>query len=110
MASLSHQDGEDEDPVQASKRIRSSLSPASEVERVPRLDREFRRPPPPHQHKRRKPSRGHLQAAAASEPNAMDTTSISSGEIDFTGCTSECNNYVVVPLCFNERRVVQSIM
>ena len=54
------QDGESEEP-QVMKRFRSSLSPSPDVERVPRLDREFRRPPPPHQHKRRKPSRGHLQ-------------------------------------------------
>ena len=57
------------------KRFRSSLSPASEVERVPRLDREFRRPPPPHQYKRRKPSRGHLLQglAPADSATAMDT-------------------------------------
>ena len=69
------QDGEEE--LQSTKRFRSSLSPASEIERVPRLDREFRRPPPPHQNKRRMPSRGHLQASAAASP--MDIGPVVSG-------------------------------
>lgn len=63
MYNIYSQDGEG-DELKAKKRFRASLSPTPDVECVPRLDHEFRRPPPPHQHKRRKPSRGHLQSLA----------------------------------------------
>ena len=61
--------------LQEKKRHRSSFSPSPEVERMPRLDREFRRPPPPHQHKRRKPSRGHLQHIATAATETTPTSS-----------------------------------
>ena len=71
-----HTPQDDEGEEHQEKKFRSSFSPGPEVQRVPRLDKEFRKPPPPHQHKRRMPSRVHLRTMAAMEPGTG-----SSGEL-----------------------------
>ena len=71
------------------KRFRTSLSPSPDVERVPRLDREFRRPPPPHQNKRRKPSRAHLQTL---------TTATAAGAAGGYGGTATTIPTIITPM------------
>ena len=57
------------------KKTKSSLSPEGSLHKVPRLEKQFKKPPP--LRNRRKPSKGHLHQLAADCQSPGETSRLS---------------------------------